>query len=302
MRIHRSWLPGLAALALGVAVRPAPADEPPGNGDEKAAIARNAEAFVEAFPKGDAEALAAFWTADGDYTDEAGRCLKGREAIAKAFRELFAENKDLKLRIESESFRFLTPDVAVEDGVSAVIQPEGTPPNRARYTIVHVKKDGKWQLSNVRESIYAPPTNHERLRDLEWLIGEWAEESGEHQGERLAFDWSENQNFVLGSFTTTARDIPVGNLTLWIGWDPLAKTVRSWMFDATGGFGGGTWTRDGDRWTVKSHAVTREGKKMTATYVLGRVDENTITLQAKDRTLNGNQVPDSKEFKLKRVK
>jgi hypothetical protein len=33
-----------------------------------------------------------------------------------AFMESFAENKDLKLRIEINSVRFVTPDVAIEDG------------------------------------------------------------------------------------------------------------------------------------------------------------------------------------------
>src|ERR1700758_910265 len=94
---------------------------------EGAAIEKNAEAFVEAFHKGDAVAVAALWTDDGKYTDPTGRHLKGREAIQKAFEELFAENKGLKIRIESLSLRFLTPDVAVEEGTTEVIQPDGAP-------------------------------------------------------------------------------------------------------------------------------------------------------------------------------
>src|SRR5690348_5905059 len=69
--------------------------------DEGAAIEKSARAFIEAFDKGDANALATFWTPDGDYTDETGRHLKGREAIEKAFKSFFAENQGAKLRIES---------------------------------------------------------------------------------------------------------------------------------------------------------------------------------------------------------
>ena len=113
----------------------------------EAAIQKNAEAFVEAFHRGDAQALAAFWAPDGVYTDLAGRQLKGREAIAKAFTGLFAANKGLKVQIESLALRFVSPDVAIEEGTTAVFPPDGGPPSRARYTNVHVKKDGQWLLS-----------------------------------------------------------------------------------------------------------------------------------------------------------
>jgi len=36
-------------------------------------ITKTAEAFVEAFHKGDAKAVAAFWTPDGDFVDENSR-------------------------------------------------------------------------------------------------------------------------------------------------------------------------------------------------------------------------------------
>src|SRR6202022_1659083 len=117
---------------------------------EEATLLKNAEAFVEAFHKGDAKALAAFWTAEGDYTDQRGRQFKGREAIEKTFRELFAENKGLKLRINIDSLRFPTADVAIEDGTTEVSPANGAPPSRARYSIVHVKKDGQWLIESVR--------------------------------------------------------------------------------------------------------------------------------------------------------
>ena len=59
---------------------PASAGQPKGNPQDEAAIQKNAEAFVAAFHKGDAKALAAFWTPDGDYTDLTGRRRTGRGA------------------------------------------------------------------------------------------------------------------------------------------------------------------------------------------------------------------------------
>src|SRR5689334_17198837 len=111
MRTRRVLFLILLALAASLSPGPASSKGPKGGSEDKAAIAKNAEAFIEAFHRGDAKALAAFWTPDGDYTDQAGRRLKGRDAIAKAFGGFFSEHKGLKVRIESQSLRFVTPEV-----------------------------------------------------------------------------------------------------------------------------------------------------------------------------------------------
>ncbi len=301
MRTRRLWWAAMPALVFGVAAPLGWAQGLKNNSAEEAALQKRAEAFVEAFHKGDALALAAFWTPDGDYTDQTGRQLKGREAIAKAFQEHFAEHKGLKLRINSDALRFLTPEVAIEDGTTEVFSPDG-PPSRVRFTVVHVKKDGNWYLGSVRDAPFTPPSNREHLSGLAWAVGDWANESSKGGTERLSFAWTENENFVVATFATTAGDVAISSATVWIGWDPLGKRVRSWMFDSTGGFGEGSWSRDGKKWVVKSHSVLRDGKKMTATYRIGSVDADTITLQAKDRNLDGKALPDTPEVKLKRVK
>jgi uncharacterized protein (TIGR02246 family) len=276
----------------------------PAEGDpkDKAAIQRNGEAFVEAFHKGDARALAAFWTADGDYTDQTGHYLKGREAIERAFEKYFAENNDLKLRIDGLSLRFVAPDVAVEDGTTEVIPAGGGPPSRARYSIVHVKKEGRWRLSSVRDAVYVPPGNREHLRGLEWAIGDWAGEAEKGEFERLLLAWAENENFIIATFSRTFGDMTVASATQWIGWDPETKRVRSWIFDAAGGFGEGSWTREDNKWVIKTGSVLQDGKKAAATYIVTRVDADTISLQARDRSVEGMAIPDTPEVRLKRVK
>jgi uncharacterized protein (TIGR02246 family) len=275
-----------------------------GRGDprDEEAIAKNAEAFVEALHKADADALAAFWAPDGDFTDLEGRHLKGREAIAGAFKKMFAQQKGLKVAIESQSLRFPTPDSAIEDGVSEVFPPDGGPPSRARYTILHVKKDGKWLLSSVRETPFTPPSNSERLGGLEWALGNWEHEADNGEVQRLSLEWSDGQQFIVAHFSTTARDAPVGSAVQWIGWDPLAKRIRSWVFDSTGSFGEGTWTADGNKWVVKTTSVLQDGKKAAKTYVLTRVDADTLTLQATERSVDGHALPDTGEIKMKRSK
>src|SRR5580704_1229512 len=232
----------LAALAAALTIgflsarddpEPAPRSRTaadPGRDADREAIQKRAEAFVEAFHKGDAKALAAFWTPDGEYVDQTGRQLKGRDAIEKAFAALFAEHKGLKANVEGLALRFVTPDVAIEDGVTELFAPDG-PPSRVRYTNVHVRKDGQWWLSGVRESAFAPPGNYEHLRGLEWAVGDWVGEGGKGEVDRLSVAWAEPQNFLNATFSTTANNVSVGTARQWIGWDPLEKRVRSWILD-----------------------------------------------------------------------
>ena len=302
MRARLLWVVAVAAVALVLAAGHTPADEPKDKAGEEAALMKNAEAFVEAFHKGDAKEVAAFWTQDGDYTDQTGRIFKGRDAIEKVFTEFFAENKGLKLRIDITGVKFVTPDVAIEDDITSVLPPDGAPPSRARYTIVHVKKDGKWQLSSVRDAPFAAATNQEHFRGLEWVLGDWAADSEKGETARVSFAYTDDQNFMISTFATTSKNIAIGGGTQWIDWDPIAKGIRSWTFETGGAFGEGTWTQEGEKWVVKATGVLRDGKKLAATQILTRVDGDTMTWESKNRTEDGKNLPDIKPVKLKRVK
>jgi uncharacterized protein (TIGR02246 family) len=269
---------------------------------EEAALHKIAEAFVAAFNKGDARAVAGFWTPDGDLVDQTGRHIKGREAIEKLFQGFFAENKGAKLRINIASVRFLSPALAIEDGTTDVIPADGGVPERARYTIVHVKNGSQWRLASVRESAYTPPTHSEHLRELEWLIGGWADEEEKGEAAETLFSWTANGNFILSSFSTSVKGLPVASGTQWIGWDPKAKHIRSWTFDSSGGFGEGVWTRDGDRWLIKTTFTQRDGKSVMATNVVTRLDANTVSWQSTNRTVDGKAAPDTRAIKMKRMK
>jgi uncharacterized protein (TIGR02246 family) len=124
---------GIIAVGASLLLTCAPLLGQTGNKEEEKALLERAEAFVAAFNKGDAKALGGFWTTDGTYRDQTGREMKGRAAIAKAFLTLFADNAGLKLRINVAALRFVTKDVAVEEGTTEVIHPDGGPPSQAHY-------------------------------------------------------------------------------------------------------------------------------------------------------------------------
>jgi uncharacterized protein (TIGR02246 family) len=295
-------LTAVSILACAPAAQPVLAADDDDHAQDKEAIAKNAERFVEAFHKGNAKEVAEFWTKNGDYTDATGQHLKGREAIEQAFEKYFAEHKGLKLRINSGALSFVTPNVAIEDGVTEVFTPDGAPPSRARYTIVHVKRDGAWHLRSVRDAVFTPPGNHARLEALAWAVGDWAQEGEKGSVERLSLDWAEGQNFLIATFATTSGNVSLASATQWIGWDPVAKHVRSWIFDTDGGFGEGSWKREGKSWVIQTTSTLQDGKKAAATFVMTQMDADTITLQAKDRNIDGKAIPDGAPVTLKRVK
>ena len=269
-------------------------------GDQEA-IFNNAKAFVDAFEKGDAKAVSSFWAEDGEFVDLTGRRLQGRPAIEDAFKDFFAENKGMKVRLDVKSVRFVTPDTAIEDGLTSLISPDGTSPSQARYTNVHIKKDDQWVLESVREAPYTPAGNYEHLRGLEWAIGEWVDEGNGPEIGHVSVEWSPDGNFLISTQDVRVRDTLVSRSTEWIGWDPAASQIRSWSFVGDGSIGENTWSSEGDQWIMKTNAILPDGKKISATNIITRDGPDAFTWQSKDRTLDGKPLPDVEEIKMKRV-
>jgi hypothetical protein len=69
--------------------------------------------------------------------------------------------------------------------------------------------------------------------------------------------------------------------------------LRAWIFDSEGGFGEGTWNRDGDSWVLKTTGVTADGQTASGTSIYTFVSEHIMTWQAVDHEIAGVQIPDS---------
>jgi hypothetical protein len=52
------------------------------------------------------------------------------------------------------------------------------------------------------------------------------------------------------------EDVPLGEVTDWIGWDPALKRIRSWSLELDG-FSEGSWTSDGERWVIKTVVLAK---------------------------------------------
>jgi hypothetical protein len=132
------------------------------------------------------------------------------------------------------------------------------------------------------------------------MIGDWIDE-GEDSVVRLRCQWSEDENFLFRVFTVKRQGKPVMTVTQRIGWDPVARQVRSWEFDSAGGFGEGKWSRDGERWVVKSTGVRPEGATASATNVMFRERPDLVRWSSTDRVIGEESQPDGEAYVLVRV-
>jgi uncharacterized protein (TIGR02246 family) len=269
---------------------------------DEAALMKRAEQFVAAFNKGDAKEMATFFTPDADVVDPEGHQIMGRKAIEEAYQSLFSSRKGAKLMVRITSVRVAKPDLAFEDGLTEVTYPQG-PPSAARYSVVYVKTDGQWYLASVREAIAVPPTNAEKLQDLAFLIGNWAEDVEKGGSAKMSYSWESSQNFMLNTFDLTLKDISVAGGMQWIGWDESIKKARAWTFLFNGGFAESVWTKDGNgKWKIAISGTQRDGSKVTGTNVVTKIDDDHYSFHMMDLKVDGKPISDGGVVKMKRVK
>jgi uncharacterized protein (TIGR02246 family) len=271
-------------------------------GDRRAdatAIKHVTEAFTQAFNSGDARAVAALYTDDAELIDEYGERVQGRRLIQDFYDALFSERKGATIDVSVSSLRFLGPDVAREEGLTRVKSAGNEPALARKYEVLYVKQAGQWLHSSVREEYPTGLAHHEHLKELDWLTGEWVDETS-HSVIQASCRWSDDRNFLLRDFVIHVQGKPVMNVSQRIGWDPLSQQIKSWVFDSDGGYGQSLWARSGNRWTIKSTGVVPDGRIATATHVLTRTGPNTARWTTKERTLGGEPLADHPESVLVR--
>ena len=103
--------------------------QPPGDlSSEQKAIEESARQFVNAYDAGDAKAIAALWSEDGEYIVDQ-KTVKGSEAIKRMYDEFFHVNPGSKMEVRIESIRVLAPTVALEQGTASVSNSLNGPPS-----------------------------------------------------------------------------------------------------------------------------------------------------------------------------
>lgn len=276
----------VAALAACLCLSSFAAGESSGRDEQglRAAAAR----YREALDRGDGRALAALWTADGDIVDEQGNVLAGRTTVAATVQPAAGAPRP-SFRINDTKLRFLTDAVAVEDGTVEVSIAGLSRPLKGRFTATWVREADGWKIAALREDRLDAPTGAETLEDLDWMVGDWvvlddrAGKPGAGAPEKPAIEmtvrWNANRTFLLRDVKIAAPgnagDDAALHVTQRIGWDPLSRQLRSWVFSSDGGHGEAVWSRDGDSWVARTTAVLPDGSQTSSL--------NIYTFDGKDR-------------------
>jgi uncharacterized protein (TIGR02246 family) len=247
---------------------------------------------LEAFNEHDAAAVGKFWSPDSvSVAEDSGQRIEGREALQKQFATFFEEVPGARLTGQVTDIKIVRPDVAMVEGQTTLFV-AGSEPVVSAFSALMVRDGNEWLISNSHERDLPPPTSPQvALKDLEWLIGTWQDQSEDSQV-ITTVRWSPNQAFLIRSFTAQLADTELQGTQI-IGWDPLNRQIRTWIFSSDGSFGQGTISKHDDDWMLKMWQILSDGRLAAATQVITRVDDNTMTVQVIGETVNGEPSPTS---------
>jgi uncharacterized protein (TIGR02246 family) len=254
---------------------------------DESALRANVQAFAKAYNAGDAKAIARLFAPEAQMIDEDGTTTQGRDAIEKTFADIFADSPKGRIDVHIDSIQFMGSALALEKGRAKVISAPGEAADATDYTVLHSKsRDGKWQMAYVRDD----PEPEDQLKELAWMIGDWIDESPDSIV-MTSCKWADNKNFILQDIKVRMRGADTTHLTQRIGWDPLTKQIKAWLFDSEGGYGESYWTRDGERWVAKATAVRRDGTTASMTNVFTPTGKDSYTWRSTDRIVGGEVLP-----------
>ncbi len=275
-----------------------PVDKPATSSKELDAVREQSKAFVEAFNKADAKAIAQLWTTDGEYIDDSGNRFVGRDAIEKAYAAFFASSPGTTINVTIDDLRQVSPNVVIEDGRSVA---DSVAPGAgvSSYVAVHVNVDGAWLMASVRDSWVEAPASLQSGSDLAWLIGTWKGEEHGVSSESVC-RWIADGHFLERSFTNTGYDGSTSSGVQVIGWNPLQGNVQSWDFSPDGGHAVGNWVPSDSGWIAEMRGMTGDGMVTSSVNVLRRLDDNAFVWQSFQRRAGGVSLPDTDEVVLKR--
>ena len=305
--MYKQFLLGIAAATVlfvsGQSVyadSPADKDSTKVNAKEKP-FWDSAQAFLDAFQNGNANAIGEMFTEDAEFFDEFGERTIGREAIVAMFQDVFGSSPDARMEeIVINRIRFITDTVAMEEG--HVVSSESTDNVRyiSRYVALHTKgSDGKWRINTLKDFPRETGGRQEQLAQLAWLTGEWFNEDADTIVHTTG-EWSESGNYLLRRFTIKTEDGRELKGVQRIGWDAAAKKIRSWTFDSAGGFMQGFWTRQGNRWLISVKGVNPDGETISGTAEYTLIDAEMIQWKYRDLTIGAELREDAEPITMVR--
>jgi uncharacterized protein (TIGR02246 family) len=263
---------------------------------DRAGVQKALDSFVQAFRKGDGKAVAAHWTAEGEYVGDDGATFRGRAALEKDYAEFFTKSPGNSLDVDVETIRFPSRDTAVVEGYFKLRKAKGAELVVSRCSFLYAREDGKWLIAIAREW----PGDGTSLRDLEWLIGTW-EAKRDTTVVTTKYEWTANKSFIRCHFTITQDGKSHTGMQM-IGKVPSTGVLHMWTFEDEGGIGDADLTREGKKWVHAARGATADGRVLTGTNIMTPIDADSFLWQAVERRLDDDALPDLPPIKVTRVK
>lgn len=291
--------PAPAAQTTPPAQTTSPAQPVAANDALLTAAETRASNFNKAFDEAKVEDLMKQFAADSEFVDEEGNIYQGKAEIEALFAAFFEKFPGAKLTTEVDSIRPVGAAMLIEEGTRVIATADGSNTAALRYLMVLTKEATEWKISMVREFAQdTPPAQLDYLMPLSLLEGEWIDENPAG-ATRVHYHWNEEKTFLLGEYTVQINGKPAMKSSQRLGWDPVQQKIRSWTFDADGGFSEGYWTPTENGWIVKSTATLPSGEIGSATLTVTLQDDDRISVSSRDRVI-GNVVDEPFEIQIVR--
>ncbi len=265
----------------------------PAAGTSEDVIRERLAGYASAVNQRNAAAVADFFADDAALIDVDGLVVRGKEAIGEQFAAGFAEPSVYTLETTADSLRFLTPDVVQVEGTSKLRAPN-EPSIINGFTALVVHTGNVWQLAEIRDlpAIAEDIPPYERLRELEWMVGEWVDDSP-NATINTSITWGPERAFLLRSTTAQVGREQTSSSLMVLGWDVRTAQIRSWLFDSKGGRGEAVWTRSAeDQWVIKAEGTLRDGTPTSATQIVTLTNKDSVKTSSLDRIIGGEIAPD----------
>lgn len=272
-------------------------DEP--NADARKAVLANVRKYMEAYNRQDIKAILALFAEDCDLTENDGTRIHGLKELEEELKDSFQDEPNARISVDVDSLTFLTPDVAVEVGKTTFFPDGKTLTAEAEYQAIHVKKNDKWLMTQARGFNRKALSPFDRLRELEWLVGDWVDE-GDDSLIESSYRWDANKVFLLQDFTVRIKGQKALTGTQRIGWDPLSKQIKAWIFDSEGGYGESLWSSVDDSWIIRLKGVRQDGKIVTATNQITQVAKDRLKFESVDRIVGEERMQSFTAFAVRR--
>jgi uncharacterized protein (TIGR02246 family) len=262
---------------------------------ERDAITKRIQAFSAAYNKGDLNSLLTLWSDDCEFIADTGKAYRGKDAIRVLLKRSLDNNKGAKQNIRVQALRFIKPDIVLETGEVTMTSSDGSS-ETGKYEALWIKVDEQWYLNRVRDLVENSETTDTpeattQLKPLAWLVGEWTDKDGKGDV-TLVCKWGLDMTFLLLDFTVKRADGKVLTVSQRIGFDAANGNLRSWVFDSAGGFGGGTWTREGNSWVVESGGTYPDGRGTSGLDTWKYINESEFNWSSTNREVDEAPQPD----------